>query len=440
VTGEARENAPDPLLGTVLSDRYRVERVIGVGGVGAVYRATQIGLDRRVAVKVLKPELTDSRNAMERFAREARTAAGLQHPNIVTVHDFGRTPDGRAYLVMEFLEGLNLAQWIRAASPPDVGQAVGFLVPVCDAIGALHDSGIIHRDIKPSNIMIVDRPGGARVKVVDFGLVRPNISDDTTDLTGGLVLGTPEFMAPELFTGQKPDERSDVYALGVTAFEAIAGVLPFGTGSFREMFHRHTNLIPPRPSALRGDLPEAADEVLFRALAKAPSRRYTFATDLAAALESAFAGVAIAPPRARPAAPRMPAPTTTFEERVTRLGSILLVDDDAVVRGAVAEALDARGFDVTTAADGIDAFLLLGSSRFDVIVSDVEMPNLDGITLLRLAAQKGIRTPVVFLAGTIGEHDRRVCADLGAAAIFDKPIEVDALAREIHRLLNAAPA
>jgi serine/threonine protein kinase len=229
VGADANENRPDqdPLVGTVISDRYRIERLIGVGGVGSVYRATQLGLDRGVALKVLKPELTESHTAMERFAREARTAARLQHPHIVTVHDFGAMPDGRAYLVMELLTGLNLAQWIRKHRPTDLARAAEYLALVCGAVGALHDSGIIHRDIKPSNIMIVDQPGGATVKVVDFGLVRPTISDDATDLTGGLVLGTPEFMAPELFTGQKPDERSDIYALGVTAYEAITGVLPF---------------------------------------------------------------------------------------------------------------------------------------------------------------------------------------------------------------------
>ena len=436
---DANENRPDqdPLVGTVISDRYRIERLIGVGGVGSVYRATQLGLDRGVALKVLKPELTESHTAMERFAREARTAARLQHPHIVTVHDFGAMPDGRAYLVMELLTGLNLAQWIRKHRPTDLARAAEYLSLVCGAVGALHDSGIIHRDIKPSNIMIVDQPGGATVKVVDFGLVRPNISDDATDLTGGLVLGTPEFMAPELFTGQKPDERSDIYALGVTAYEAITGVLPFGTGTFREMFHRHTNLIAPRPSALRSDLPERVDELLYRALHKAAARRYTFAGDFADAVRATFQRDAAIPKPQPPAAPFEP-PPTPFDERVTRIGAILLVEDDVAARDALVAALERRGFEVTTASDGIDAFLLLGSGRFDVILSDVTMPNLDGMALLRLLSQKGIATPVILLTATISERDSELGRALGAAGIVPKSSDLDELFATIARVLDRA--
>ncbi len=429
----------DPLVGTILQDRYRVERVIGIGGVGSVYRATQIGLDRRVAVKVLRPELTQSKTAMERFAREARTAAKLQHPNIVTVHDFGTTPDGRAFLVMEFLEGLNLAQWIRKRRPTDLRSVCDYLLSSCAAIGALHESGIIHRDIKPSNIMIVSRQTGASVKVVDFGLVRPTISDDANDLTGGLVLGTPEFMAPELFTGQKPDERSDLYALGVTAYEAITGELPFGTGSFREMFARHSNDVPARPSSKRDDLPPGVDDMIFRSLAKRPDRRFTTAADFASGIEAAFDRTPAIPHAAIPVVAPAPAPRLTpADQRPTRIGAVLLVEDDSLVRDVLVPELESRGFDVTTAADGIDAFLQLGSGRFDVVVSDVAMPNLDGIALLRLMHEKGIRTPVIFLAGSMTEHDRRVGVELGAASFLAKPVDADALSSEIFRALGLA--
>ena len=443
MTGEhagGTHSESDPLVGTVLNDRYKIERVIGIGGVGSVYRATQLGLDRRVAVKVLRPELIESKTSHERFAREARTAARLQHPNIVTVHDFGTTPDGRAYLVMEFLSGLNLAQWIHRRQPTDARRAAEYLVSVCRAVATLHESGIIHRDIKPSNIMIVDQTGGGTVKVVDFGLVRPTISEDGTDLTGGMVLGTPEFMAPELFTGEKPNVSSDVYALGVTAYEAITGELPFGTGSFRDMFHRHASLVPIRASLMRDDLPAGVDEVLLRAMHKHPDGRYETANDLADALEAAFEGKVLESSAPKHVPTEIGGPIMTpFDERVTKVGSILLVEDDVVVRDALAPALERAGFDVTAAGDGIEAFLLLGSGRFDIIVSDVQMPNLDGMTLLRLLSQKGIKTPVILLTGTLADRDAELGRKLGAVGIVAKPPDLGELLDTIWRVLGLGP-
>lgn len=439
-TGEQpRGGGSDPLIGTVLSDRYRIERIIGIGGVGSVYRATQLGLERRVAVKVLRPELLENRTALERFVREARTAAQLQHPNIVTVHDFGQMPDGRAYLVMEFLQGLNLAQWIRKRRPTDVRRAVEYLLPVCDAVGALHASGIIHRDIKPSNIMIADTTTGhSTVKVVDFGLVRPNLADGASDLTGNLVLGTPEFMAPELFTGTKPDVLTDVYALGVASYEAMTGDLPFGTGTFREMYNRHSSLTPPRPSTLRDGLPEGVDELLYRAMHKKRSRRFASAREFAEAIEATFNERAIArvPPGPPVLGPIDSEPAASPSDQATRIGTVLVVEDDDLVRDSLVAELRGHGFGVTTAADGIEAFLLLGSHKFDVIVSDVAMPNLDGMTLLRLVSEKGIRTPVILLTGLLGDRDEQLGRRLGASAIVSKPPDMAVLLRELRRALG----
>ena len=428
---------PDQLVGTVLADRYRIERVVGAGGVGSVYQATQLGLDRRVAIKVLRPELSESGNAIARFAREARTAAKLQHPNIVTVHDFGTTPDGRAFLVMEFLSGLNLAQWIRRNKPTPAVKAVGYLTTVCGAIDSLHKSGIIHRDIKPSNIVIAENASGpAVVKVVDFGLVRAGLTEAHADITGGLVLGTPEFMAPELFTGQRPDERSDVYALGITAYETLTGDLPFGMGPFKEMYQRHSSDIPRRPSMIRADLPESSDSALFRAMHKDPKKRYQTAAEFAEALNVAFsvgAGSSQEHPRIQVI---LDTTEVAADEHVTRLGSILVVEDDKLVRDVLVEGLEMKSFEVVTAADGIEAFLLLGKRAFDLILSDVAMPNLDGLTLLRLKSEKGIGTPVIFLTSSVSEHDQNLASSLGASGFVTKPVEMDVLVPEIRRVLG----
>jgi CheY-like chemotaxis protein len=423
------------LLGQIINDRYRIEQIVGIGGVGTVYRATQLGLDRRVAIKILRPELLKNKTALARFTREARVAANLQHPNIVTVHDFGTMADGRAFIVMEFLHGLDLAQWIRTQRPTDVRVGAGYLRSVCDAVGALHRSGIIHRDIKPSNVMIATQPsGGGIVKIVDFGFVRPGISDEAGDLTGGLVVGTPEFMSPELFSGGKPNVASDIYAIGVTAYETFTGTLPFGLGSFREMFLRHSRDIPAAPTALRPDLPPVVDSIVLRALNKDPKRRYATAEDFGIALE----GLADPEGGARQTQTPLeyPGGDFPFDECETKLASILFVEDDTMVRDVIVPELERHAFDVVTASDGIEAFILLGSRRFDIIVSDLAMPNLDGMSLLRLKSEKGIGTPVIFLTGSMSEHDEELAASLGASGFVRKPPRVDELLGVIHDVLG----
>jgi serine/threonine protein kinase len=420
----------DPLVGTVIADRYKVERPIGTGGVGTVYRATQLGLGRPVAIKVLRTELYQSDNARARFRREARTAARIQHPNIVTVHDFGTLPDGAAFLVMEYLSGTNLAQWVRQNAPTPVARVVEVLRFVCDAVELLHRSGIVHRDIKSSNIMLTD---AGPVKVVDFGLVRGETSEEAADLTGELVLGTPEYMAPELFSGQRPDALSDVYALGVTAFEALTGQLPFGNGSFREMAQRHINKPVPKPTSVRADLPEAADAALMRALVKDSSRRYPSAERFAQAIATITGK---ARPERAPGARPEPEETVAEDELPTCLATVLVVEDDALARDHVVEHLRRLSYDVETAADGIEALLKLGSRRFDLIISDIAMPNLDGVTLLRMKTAKGIATPILFLTGSADGRDREIIEEMGCAGFLTKPVKMAAIAEAVQKVIQ----
>lgn len=427
---DLRREEAHALLGQVINGRYRVEQILGIGGVGTVYRATQLGLDRRVAIKILRPDLLKSQTALARFTREARVAANIQHPNIVTVHDFGMMRDGRAFLVMEYLKGLDLAQWIRSHAPTDFSLGVRYLTAVCDAVDVLHRSGIVHRDIKPSNIMIAAQPSGAIVKIVDFGFVRPAISDESADLTGGMVVGTPEFMAPELFTGLKPNVASDVYALGVTAYETFTGDLPFGRGSFREMFLRHTRDLPTPPTQKRPDLPREIDAVIARSVAKLPGDRFGSAREMGIALGRLVDGEPKPKPLDTPVS--VPESRPGFDERETKLASVLLVEDDPVTRDAIVVQLEHSAFEVVSASDGIEAFLLLGSRRFDVILSDLAMPHLDGMTLLKLKSEKGIATPVIFLTGSQDERDEGLATKLGAAGYVRKPVILDELLAKIR--------
>jgi serine/threonine protein kinase len=341
--------------------------------------------------------------------------------------------DGRAFLVMEYLKGLDLSQWLRSKRPTDVGIASRYLKAACDAVAALHRNGIIHRDIKPSNLMIAAQPGGGSiVKIVDFGFVRPAISDETMDSTGGLVVGTPEFMAPELFSGGKPDVLSDIYALGVTTYEVFTGELPFGVGSFREMFERHSHEPPRPPTSIRPDLPVEVDAIVARSLAK--NREHRYASAEAMAVEFAYLSRNTTRGDTGSLVRHEGAPSS--DERETKLASILLVEDDRVVRQLFVAHLERRMFEVVTASDGIEAFIQLGKRKFDLVISDIQMPNLNGMELLRLKSEKGIDTPVIFLTGSATEGEEKLAVERGAAGFIHKSPRVDELIAKINEVLG----
>ncbi len=256
--------------GYVLAERYRIERRIGLGGMATVYEATQLPLRRRVAVKVLRTEGPDPARAVERFEREARVLAGLGHPNIVTVFDFGVFGVGRAFIAMEYLAGPTLAHWIATTERRDVLDVVQHIVPVCRALAALHRSGLVHCDVKPSNILLPP-PGepAERTKIVDLGLATG--ANAFSEHTGGT--GTPEFMAPELFHGDPPSAHTDIYALGATAYEAFAGVLPYAGSSLQGVYRSKTQGCPASLTRYCRDFPAPLDNVIASALHSDPRRR-----------------------------------------------------------------------------------------------------------------------------------------------------------------------
>jgi serine/threonine-protein kinase len=363
------------MIGQTLADRYVVERLVGSGGMGEVYAARQLGLDRVVAVKVLRRDLMAGTTEAERFRREALATARLDHPNIVTVYDFGRLPDGSAFLVMEFLAGPSLEQWLAATPEPDPATVVGLLEPACDAVDAMHAAGIVHRDIKPANIALPD-PASPHdvVKLIDLGIARFADSKHG-DLTGQMIIGTAEFIAPEVATGGPAGPSSDLYALGVTAFWALAGSVPFTGLSDREILIKHIKQPPPLPSRMRPSLPRAFDDVLARSLAKDPAERYQTARELASALRAATA----APVR-----------------RATR--TVLLVEGDAASRELARGCIAALGYEVVEATDGVDALLELGARPFDVVLLSAGLTGFDAETVLRLMREKGLATPAAVIA------------------------------------------
>src|SRR6516162_4195945 len=264
--------------------RYRVEKLLGSGAMGEVYRAYDPAIDRLVAIKVLRPELiggSDSEQLLQRFRREARAAGRRFHPNIVAIWDFG-DDNGMPFLAMEYVEGRSLGELIKSSGHLTPDRGVKIIMQVLSALGFAHANGIIHRDIKPSNIMILPNDD---VKVADFGIARIDASDFT--IVGDL-LGTPAYMAPEQLSGAPVDHRTDLFAVGVILFEMLTGVKPFRGKSITKIISFMETRGPEDIRGLNPAVPDSLKQVITKALAFDPARRYDDASEFSKAIVEAF--------------------------------------------------------------------------------------------------------------------------------------------------------
>ena len=288
---------------------YRLLKLLGRGGMGTVYLAEQALRGTRVAVKVLHPEMARDARLRARFAAEARTVNLIGHPNIVRIFDINESKDGHHYFVMEYLEGTPLSRLPRPLEP---GLVASLLAQACDALEAVHRSGVVHRDLKPDNLLIVERPGEQPLlKVLDFGVAKALHDTAPREQTlAGQVFGTPAYMAPEQWMGQPVDGRADVYSLGVTGYLLVTGQLPYPRGQLAEM------VLSPEPFRLRAPrelVPRMSEEfsrALLRALARSPEDRFASALEFKKALVAAVRPAPRPPsvPTARPG-PHLPIPT-----------------------------------------------------------------------------------------------------------------------------------
>jgi serine/threonine-protein kinase len=272
--------AVDPLIDRVFDAKYRLDERLGGGGMGTVYRATHLLIDRPVAIKVLSQRFVGDETAQQRFRREARAAGRMQHPNAVTVNDFGATDDGYLYIVMELLEGLTLRDLLARERPLDPARAVSFTLQACSAVGAAHDAKLIHRDLKPANIFIEQRPNmSAVVKVLDFGvakfIVEGHEDDDFNTLTQvGAIIGTPRYMSPEQCSGIAPlTPASDVYSLGIILYEMLSGAAPFNAETPLAVALKHVSEAPGSLREIAPSVPYDLEKVVAHALAKNPAER-----------------------------------------------------------------------------------------------------------------------------------------------------------------------
>jgi YVTN family beta-propeller protein len=277
--------ATDTRLGSDFAG-YSVEEVIGRGGMSVVYRAEQVRLKRKAALKVLSPELAGNERFRERFLRESELAASLDHPNIVPVYDAGEV-DGRLYIAMRYVDGTDLKAVLRGGRPLEPGRALRLAAQIADALDAAHERGLVHRDVKPSNVLVASQGGKEHCYLADFGLTK-SASDPGGLGDAGQMVGTIDYVAPEQIRGDVVDGRADVYSLACLLYECLTGEVPFRRSNEMALIFAHLEEAPPRASERRAELPPTVDEVLAKGLGKLPSDRYETAGELVEAARAAL--------------------------------------------------------------------------------------------------------------------------------------------------------
>ena len=283
---------PDPLIGRTVGDRYLIEGVLGEGGMGLVYRARHNVLNKLLAVKVLRPDVSTDEEIITRFRQEAQSASAIGNEHIIDITDFGTLPTGATYFVMEYLDGQDLTGAIETSRPMPATRTIHIAKQLCRALGAAHEQGIVHRDLKPDNIFLVRRSGDHDfVKVLDFGIAK--VGGGTKKLTkAGQVFGTPHYMSPEQCAGTAVDHRTDIYALGVILYEMTAGQVPFDADNLMGILtkHMYETPLPPHELPPPVDVPPGLEAIILKCLAKKPEQRYQSMGELGEDLERAAAG------------------------------------------------------------------------------------------------------------------------------------------------------
>ncbi|MBI4951289.1 MAG: response regulator [Myxococcales bacterium] len=423
----------------VIDGRYRLETELAEGGMGVVYLAQDMWLDRPVAVKVIAAELAGDPDVARSFQLEARAMARLRHENVAQVYTFGPYLDSY-FLAMEYVSGPTLAQLIeehaRAGTHILVHSALNVLLRTLAGLGAVHAAGIVHRDVKPANIAIEEDTG--RPVLLDFGVAAPR--DPSQAAT--LFAGSPSYMAPERCSPAEGVDgytlQSDIYALGCMAFEVLTGRPPFEGDTVVEVLRQHIESPPPRVSSLRPEL-AAFDEVLVRALAKDPAARFQTCAEMAEVLREAERrhderrerGVLHSTVAPRPDGERV-APDGAL--------SVLVVDDDKdfarFAARSVQLAFYRKPIHVQTAQSGSEALLRCDDRSPDLVLLDYDMPGLDGLdTLSRLRALPGgDKTRVVVVSGKTGTQQRWRFSVLGVRDFVDKPVDMQKLVSTIGHI------
>jgi tRNA A-37 threonylcarbamoyl transferase component Bud32 len=272
---------PDELIGRTIRNTYAIMRVLGEGGMGRVYEARHTRISsKRFAIKMLHPEFARQPEVLSRFQREAEAAASIRSPYVVGVYDVDRTPDGRPYIVGEFLDGKELADHLNETGKMPVARAARIVRQICKALAVAHDKGVIHRDMKPENVFLTGDLSRPVAKVIDFGISRVGDNPGTALTQTGMIMGTPSYMAPEQAKGMRVDHRADIYAVGAVLYCALTGRRPFDRGDPTATLAAVLSEEPVRPRSLEPSIPEGLEMIIQRAMARDPAHRYQTMADL----------------------------------------------------------------------------------------------------------------------------------------------------------------
>lgn len=451
------------LVGEVISGRYRIEQLLGEGGMGAVYLATHTLMRKKLAVKVLHPEMTRKAEIVARFEREAMAAAHIDHPNVASATDFGKLEDGSFFLVLEFVEGLALRESLFDGKM-GVARSLHIAKQIAQALGRAHSLGIVHRDLKPENVMLVLRDGDPDfVKVLDFGIAKVPIEQLTggqaeTLTRAGMVFGTPEYMAPEQALGEEVDHRADLYALGVMLYEMLSGARPFEADSAVSLLGMQISQAPP---ALLGKVPASVEAIVMRLLEKQPAARFQGAWEVVEAIDACFAAesYATALPNSHLGEPNVAARRRNMKAAIGKqlskfaktpaillvLGSVVLALMIALLVSSPDEAAsskDATALLLPTTPSSSELAVALDAGA-EALVALVEKYPDDGDALLALASHQAEEGALVdsmatlerlFATPGIDREDPRIVA-LVLKALQSKEAMDAALA-----MLNASPS
>jgi serine/threonine protein kinase len=417
---------PYNLVGRTLGGRYRIDALIGVGGMGAVYNAFQLGPDRRVAFKILQPNLTLQNDQILRlFEGEAKMVGGLSHENIVIIYDAGRAEDSLAFIAMEWLEGQTLEEHISASSPLGLDRVANILKQFSGALETAHRMHIIHRDLKPTNVILARQVDGSeRLKVLDFGIAKA--LGDATDAPVSQIIGTPHYASPEqLQVGEMIDTRSDIYSLGIILYRMITGRLPFVASSIRELIDLHLTAAPPPLRDLRPDLPSAIDKLILQMLDKDAARRPRTIREVNDSFQRALVA------RAKSASASV---SSRSSRRAKQL--LLWVDDQPQHNRALIERLRVSGWEIIETRSTAEALEALATVEgpFEMIISDMGRTEdatfrpYAGLELIEAAHAADYSLPIVIFSspGRVKEMRERVSAvgGYGVTASADELFEM----------------
>src|SRR5512143_3088624 len=450
--------------------RYRWQETVGRGGMGIVFKAQDLDLDDVVAIKVLSPDWeTDDQQLLQRFKREINLNRKIKHPNVARIHDFGMSGDF-PYITMEYVPGKDLRTIIQLEGKLPQARAISILRQIALGTEAAHKLGIIHRDLKSQNVMVEE--SGA-VAILDFGLARGKTTEQLT--LDSVMVGTPHYMSPEQALGRPTDARSDVYSIGVMAYEILTGKVPFDGESPLVIAMKHVSEPPPNDLRNAAGVAPELIEITYKALAKEPSSRFPSAADLEAELamlrpfESgvvstvspahpaipaisfpsapgmpietpASRGTPVAPlptPAAPPSAAQAPSGATPVEAK-HRPPVILLVEGDAKERKRLADVLGRHGCRTLEAKDGPEALERLLKDTVDLVLMDISLPGMDGFDVTRVikAQPATIALPVVLTSSRLDRSHFAFAIQTGATDVMAKPLQSEAVVGRLWHILT----